>query len=784
MEVVKVEPLAGDPVRRLGPFAQDEPHAEGSLRFAYLNAGKRSVALDLEQPDDRERLLGLVERADVLLESWDPGTLEGLGLGVATLHQRNPRLTVTSVSGFGQEGPYRDYRCTDLVGLAMGGLLYLSGDPSLPPVKAPETQAYYFASVYAAFGTLLALHRRAADDEGRQVDISVQETITVQEGMVRTHGFEGASITRLGSQHPSVCPATIFPTRDGYVYLFVSRPHWRLILDLWKDHPAELDDAKWLPNHVRRAATDWVTEHFRAFTRQYDSAELVDLLQRHGVPCLPVNTPTQFMLDEQVRSRELFQTTSHPRLGEYAQVGFPLLVNGVRPLVAPPPLLGADTGTLLEAPAGGTAAHASGSTAAARNRGASGPAGGAGRGRRDVGAGLKGVRVLSFTTGIAGPHAALALARCGAEVIKIESRHGGIDSFRFFASDDDLNSSPRFVESNLNVLSAQLNLKNPEGVRLLKELVAHCDVVMDNFRPDVLPRMGLGPDELRQVREDLIVLRLPGLGCAGPKYGYGTWGSTLTAFSGMTYLWNQPGQPEPIGFQGVYPDYVVAGLAPTVVLAALLHRQRTGEGLTLELAQVEATAHLLGVSFLETVVNGHEPVPVGNDWPYAAPHNVYPCRGEDRWCAIAVETDAQWRALCQVIGAPALADDARYATLAARRQHLVTLDALLAEWTRDRDAHSVMQALQAVGVPCGAVQSGADLFADPQLALRGSIVAIEHPTLGHLPMADVPLRFSDRGLDPPRDAAKLGEHNEHVFCTILGHSAAELAAWQAAGVVA
>ena len=168
----------------------------------------------------------------------------------------------------------------------------------------------------------------------------------------------------------------------------------------------------------------------------------------------------------------------------------------------------------------------------------------------------------------------------------------------------------------------------------------------------MLPRLGLGPEELRQVREDLIVLRLPGLGCAGPKYWYGTWGSTLTAFSGMTYLWNQPGQPQPIGFQGVYPDYVVAGFAPAVVLAALLHRQRTGQGLTLELAQVEATAHLLGVSFLETVVNGREPVPVGNDWPYAAPHNVYPCRGEDRWCAIAVETDAQWRALCEVLSAP------------------------------------------------------------------------------------------------------------------------------------
>ena len=160
MEVIKVEPPDGDPVRRLGPFAGDAPHPEGSLRFAYLNAGKKSVALDVSEPPDREHFLRLVERADVLLESFDPGTLERLGLGAGTLRQRNPRLIVTSLTGFGQSGPYRDYRCTDMVGLAMGGLMYVSGDPSLAPVKAPETQAFYFASVYAAFGTLLALCRR------------------------------------------------------------------------------------------------------------------------------------------------------------------------------------------------------------------------------------------------------------------------------------------------------------------------------------------------------------------------------------------------------------------------------------------------------------------------------------------------------------------------------------------------------------------------------------------------------------------------------------------------
>ncbi len=396
---------------------------------------------------------------------------------------------------------------------------------------------------------------------------------------------------------------------------------------------------------------------------------------------------------------------------------------------------------------------------------------------------LSGVRILSFTTGVAGPNAGRVLAQCGAEVIKIESRRGGVDSFRFFTSDDSLDAAPRFIESNLNVRSAQLNLKHPTGVRLLKELAARSDVVMDNFRADVLPRMGLGPDDLRAVREDLIVLKMPGLGCDGPKHRWGTWGSTLTAVSGMTYLWNHPDQPRPVGSQGVYPDYLTGGFAPAVVIAALLYRRRTGRGLFLDMAQVEATAYMLGVSFLEALVNGREPQPRGNDWPYAAPHNVYPCAGEDRWCAIAVETEGQWRALCAAIGRPELADDPRYATLSLRRQHRAELDALVSEWTRQRDPHAVMQTLQAAGVPAGVVATGEDLFHDPHLRARDYITGINHPIIGAMPLAAVPMRLAAGAVEPPRGAARLGEDNEYVYCDLLGYSREQLAAWQREGIV-
>lgn len=396
---------------------------------------------------------------------------------------------------------------------------------------------------------------------------------------------------------------------------------------------------------------------------------------------------------------------------------------------------------------------------------------------------LDGVRVVSFTTSVAGPNAARILAECGAEVIKIESHHGGLDNFRFFGASKDLNRAPRFIESNLNVLSALINLKDPTGIRLTKELIAKSDVVLDNFRPEVMNRLGLSPDELRELKPELIVVRMPGLGLSGPKYWYGTWGSTLTAFSGVTYLWNHPDQPRPVGAQVVYPDYLSAALVPASVIAALIRRRQTGRGAVLEMAQVEATASVLGVSFMEAAINGREPQPIGNDWPYAAPHNCYPCLGEDRWCVVAVETDEQWRALAGILERPELAEDRRYATLLARRRHLTELDELVSAWTRGREAHSIMHQLQQAGVPSGVVQSGEDLFHDLHLRDRGFIHDVEHPTIGQIPLPGVPVDVSGGGVDDPRCSDTLGGHTEYVVCDLLGYSKEQLAEWQQAEVL-
>ena len=394
---------------------------------------------------------------------------------------------------------------------------------------------------------------------------------------------------------------------------------------------------------------------------------------------------------------------------------------------------------------------------------------------------LSGIRVVSLSTGIAGPNAARLLANYGAEVLKIESRAGGLDAFRSYGDDPD--ASPRFIEVNLNTRSVTINLKEPIGVKLVRELIGRSDIVMENYRPGVMTRLGLDADELRAAHPRLIYVRMPGLGSTGPQSSYGTWGPTLTAYSGLTYLWNHPDQERPVGSQGVYPDYLTGVMAPLAVVAALLARTRTGEGALVDMAQVDAAAYMLGTTYLDAIVNDRNPEPVGNDWPYASPHGCYRCRGDDRWCVIAVETDAQWRSFCAVVGRPELAEDPRFVSLPLRRRHRDDLDALINDWTKERDPQDVMHALQARGVPAGAVQTGSDLAQDPQLIARGFIERVRHPVLGEIPLAGLPLHFRSGAHEPFRSPPPLGADNPYAICEILGYSKAEFSEWERGQVV-
>jgi crotonobetainyl-CoA:carnitine CoA-transferase CaiB-like acyl-CoA transferase len=391
---------------------------------------------------------------------------------------------------------------------------------------------------------------------------------------------------------------------------------------------------------------------------------------------------------------------------------------------------------------------------------------------------LKGVRILAFTTGYAGPFAGRLLAGYGAEVIKVESKKGGLDTFRHYGQHKDIDAAPRFIECNLGVRSMAINLKHPTGARLVRELAGKADAVLQNFRPRVLDKLGLGEDELRKANPKLVIVQLPGFGSEGPKSGYGTWGFNLTAFSGMTYLWNHPEQDRPIGSQGVYPDHLGFVMAPILMVAALLYSRRTGKGVTIDLAQIEGTAYTLGATYLETSVNGDDPQPKGNHYALAAPHGCYRCQGEDCWCAISARDETEWRALCRVIGRAELLSDPRFINLTARLKHRAELDAVVEEWTQARPADEVMAKVQAAGVPAGVVQTGADLLKDRQLRHRNYFAAFADSLIGPFEIPRSGIVFRGMVEEPLRLPNRFGADNEQILSELLGYDKATIEQWR------
>jgi crotonobetainyl-CoA:carnitine CoA-transferase CaiB-like acyl-CoA transferase len=259
-------------------------------------------------------------------------------------------------------------------------------------------------------------------------------------------------------------------------------------------------------------------------------------------------------------------------------------------------------------------------------------------------------------------------------------------------------------------------------------------------------------------------------------------GVNITSFTGLTYLWNHPGNTNPpIGSQTVYPDYVSGVLCAIIIIAGVLHRDRQKTGAFIDLGQSEATAFMIGANLMEAAASGKDPEPIGNASFSVAPHDCYPCRGEDRWCVISAETEAQWRALARIIGG--IEQDDRFTTNPDRLKHRPALNALIEQWTKDKDAFEVRDRLQQAGVPCGVVQTGEDLCHDPQLKARGFIVAVENPRLGRVVLPNFPLQFTNSRLTRRWEFPVLGRDTEAVLRDVVGYSAESIAEYKRDGVL-
>ncbi|WP_280433921.1 CaiB/BaiF CoA-transferase family protein [Nocardia carnea] len=750
-EVILVEPDGGDPSRR-----ESDGHP-----FAHWHAGKKSVALDLGTDTGRGALERLLATADIYLDGSTPGSEPVTPRSGAVVHVR--------VTPFGLTGPRAEWAATDLTLAAQGGMLAQVGDPDGPPLALPENQAEQLTGINAAVGALLGMRARRHGPVP-VVDISAQECVAASlEAGTLAYLHEDRVPPRPGRVHPLV-PHGLFQAADGYVGggLGGSPRMWDALL-AWlveENAAADLTDPRWADPVERKRHQDHIFDVVGRFIGKWPKHEFAAAAQERKLPWSAVDRPDELLVNPQLNDRDFFlDVVRDGVVSRDLGFGFAFPEGArIRELHMPAPGEHQQLIPDAEPPAAGPVTVS---------------------GRRLP---LEGIRVLDLTWVLAGPYCTRILADHGADVVKVESR-GRPDPTRFApfmhlsrGPHDDPDTSGYFNDVNRNKRSITLDTRSPEGLEVLADLLTHSDVVVENFSSTVMTKMGFGYEQLRALRPDIVYVSMSGMGHTGPRSGWVSYADIVSAATGLTALtgWSAD---EVAGVIYGHGD-IVAGLqAATAVLAALDHRDRTGRGQHIDLSQLEAMASHMGAAVLRATGSGRPGEPIGNAHPAMAPHGVYPCLGPDRWCAIAVRDNADWRQLCAVIERPEWAADTRFDSVAGRRTQAEPIAAAITEWTRPLPAELVAERLQRAGVPAGPVHTGRDLVeADPQLRAREFYLRGVHPKAGAFLHEGSPIRVGEP-VAVRRTAPLLGADTDAVLRDIAGYGPETIERLRAAGVL-
>ncbi len=398
---------------------------------------------------------------------------------------------------------------------------------------------------------------------------------------------------------------------------------------------------------------------------------------------------------------------------------------------------------------------------------------------------FQGVKVVDFCWGATGPTIAKYLGDHGAEVIRVESSKF-VDANRLTAPYKDgmpgINRSFYPLNYHNNKYGLNINeLTHPKGLELAKKIVAWADVFIESWIPGTMKRLGLGYEEIKQIKPDIIMLSTCNQGQTGPRATQRGYGTQLTAAAGYVHVTGWPDR-SPVVPCGAYTDICAARQGAAALLAALDYRRRTGKGQHIDLSQLEAAIRFLSAEILDFTVNSRIVNRMGNRCSYAAPHGAYPCRGEDKWCVIAVFTDQEWQNFCQAIGSPTWTTEPKFSTLLGRKQNEDELDELVAKWTINSTAKEVMVKMQSSGVSAGVVQTAEDLHQDPQLKHRHFFWELTHTEIGKYQCMNHAFKLSKTPCELHRSAPCLGEHSEYVCTEILGISDEEFVNLDEAGV--
>lgn len=386
---------------------------------------------------------------------------------------------------------------------------------------------------------------------------------------------------------------------------------------------------------------------------------------------------------------------------------------------------------------------------------------------------FSGLRIAGFSWAMVGPLTMKLFADFGATVIRVETTQRPCVSRTsppFKDGEPGLNRSGYFNHFSANMYSMALNMKHPKGLELAKGLIRKSDVVMENFTPGVMEKWGLGYEGLKEIKKDIIMVRQNGFGRGGSYENIGAFGMILAAMAGIPNFIGWPDrEPLPVGV-GAYTDCISPRYAAAALIAALDYRDKTGRGQLIELAQFETAISFILPAVHDFAANGREPVRMGNSDPRACPHGVFPCKGEDAWCAIAVFDDEQWAGLCGIMGKPEWIRDPRFSTLSGRKKNEETIHSWIGDWTARRTAEEVMMTLQEKGIPAGVVKNAREVYEDPQLNTRNLFWKMDHSEIGPFTHLGTGFELTKTPGRPYMASPGIGEHTEYVCSEILGLS--------------
>ena len=769
-QVIRVEDIAGsDTTRHNHPFVNGESHY-----FLAFNRNKRSISIDLKTDDGLKIAERLVDWADVVVENFRTGVAKRLGLDYPTLVKSNPNLVYCSITGFGQTGPWRDKTAYDLVIQALSGALSVTGENGRPPAKMGLPLADEMASLFSGIAVLAALEKRERTGEGSYVDLSMFDVgLSMLSYMANIYFATGESPSAQGSAHPTIYPYNAFETKDGYIVVApFTNAFWRKYCNVLGREDLATDE-NFKSFSGRLANRKQLAEIINPLMSTKTTAEWSLALDRGDVPNGPVASVKEALEHEHTRARGLITSFDHPLCGEVTTVGSPFKIqysDGINfePTYTPPPTVGQHSEVILKNILGYSddkifSLKQSDVIRVSDTPAGQEPATDARSEREDAfdtssDKPLSGLKVLDLTRMLAGPFGTLILADLGADVIKIEEPRLGDPTRHNLPKVGE--ESAYFMSVNRGKRSVCLDLKSDQGKEKFFGLLEGADIVIENFRPGVMERLGLGASKLHQFNKRLIICSISGFGQTGPLRDKISFDLVNQAMAGTMSITGEKGRP-PVRIGLPAGDLAGGIFASLAILAEVYGRRRHGKGSWIDISLHDTLVSLLGYVGQLYFTTGEVPGPVGSGHHHIAPYRAF--KAKDGYFVIAAFTQNFWLKFVKAMDISHLASDARFSDITKRKHNKLALYEIIDPAFETKTVSEWIDIFQRGDVPVAEVLSVGEALESDQSVARNVVFDYVHPTLGAMKGVSCPFLCNGKPWRSNRPPPVLGEHTSEIL---------------------